>query len=347
MCEISLDKIFIDVSDHNVLDFTSHRWRTGSRPWRGKASPKAYRDTTIIIDPNKNLENHLVQLIFASGAFGLCQKPSNTTRSEPAYWIYHSQKKLIEKFENFKTNNHPILLSLQLLDPLLKNTKNALSDFHSFVDFTFKLESDELFTYFYVFVFADNFGIDFNNYKKEIDYYNLMFLIGICSMINKKEVKFAFAMVRLIKETKEENAEKCFIEFFVRGLEVIKDMNAISNLTYIFGGYNMFRNSFPEEYQCKNSMVATFKSITDFARIIDKYPDHLIIQTKDKIGANLDPKDVEGELKNRGDCPNSKKFSFVQKNVNTIHSNYQKVDSCNNSEVDIPAISEEKESLNH
>jgi hypothetical protein len=73
-----------------------------------KQDPKACRDTTIIIDPNTNLENHLVQLIFASGAFGLCQKPSNTTRSEPAYWIYYSQRKLIEKFENFKTNNHPI-----------------------------------------------------------------------------------------------------------------------------------------------------------------------------------------------------------------------------------------------
>jgi hypothetical protein len=42
-----------------------------------------------------------------------------------------------------------------------------------------------------------------------------MFLIGICSMINKKEVKFAFAMVRLIKETKEKSAEESFIEFLL------------------------------------------------------------------------------------------------------------------------------------
>jgi hypothetical protein len=205
-----------------------------------KQDPKVCRDITIIIDPNKNLENHLVQLIFASGAFGLGQKPSNSTRSEPAYWIYHSQRKLIEKFENFRTSNHPILLSLQLLDPLLEDAMNALSDYHSFINFTFKLESDELFTYFYVFVFADNFGIDFNNYKKDIDRDYIMFLIGICSLINKDGVQFAFAMVRLIKETKDKKIEKCFIEVFNRDFEDTKRLNGAKKLMARFMNKNNF-----------------------------------------------------------------------------------------------------------
>jgi hypothetical protein len=53
------------------------------------------------------------------------------------------------------------------------------------------------------------------------------------------------------------------------------------------------------------------------------------------------------DAKNHDCCPISEKNSSGQKNVNTINSNYQKADSCINSEVDIPPISEEKESLNH
>jgi hypothetical protein len=71
---------------------------------------------------------------------------------------------------------------------------------------------------------------------------------------------------------------------------------------------------------------------------------------EDKVLSNLDElnsKTVNDASKNHSCCADSEKNSSVQKNVNTIHSNCQKADPCNNSEVDIPTISEEKESLNH
>jgi disulfide oxidoreductase YuzD len=90
----------------------------------------------------------------------------------------------------------------------------------------------------------------------------------------------------------------------------------------------------------------SFNLTKDFKTLIAS----IINFAEDKVLSNLDDLDlkvVDDDSKNHDCCPNSEENSSGQKNVNTTHSNYQKADSCNNSEVDIPTISEEKESLNH
>jgi hypothetical protein len=89
-------------------------------------TPRLIAKTPIVVEPNKNLENDLVRLIFSSGTLGLNQKKNNAIASEPAYWIYHTQNNLSHIFKNFKTNHHSILTSLLILDPLVKHAKNSL-----------------------------------------------------------------------------------------------------------------------------------------------------------------------------------------------------------------------------
>jgi hypothetical protein len=172
----------------------------GPAPNLGGAAqaPKVVRDIRIVIDPNKNLKNNLVRSIFVSGAFGFDQNKNVLIDSESVCWIYYSQKNLNHILKNFNSNGHSIPLSLVILDPLVNFEIKNLFVFQFFAGFVSKLKFDELFTFFYFFVLADAFGLDALCCDGDVEYDLEMFLIGVSSMVNRDNVKFAYVMISLI-----------------------------------------------------------------------------------------------------------------------------------------------------
>jgi hypothetical protein len=184
------------------------------------------------------------------------------------------------------------------LDPLLKDAKNALSDYHSFVNFTFQLESDELFTYFCVFVFADNFGFDFVNYKEDMDLDFVMFLIGICSLINEDNVQFVLALVRLIKETKDKKIEMCFNQGFNMSFESMKRTNGAKKLYLIMKYFGLQQKIFPDEFSYTKNLDDITVSLFDFITTKEDYPNHLNIQKVTYFNSEAGEKNSNNDVKN-------------------------------------------------
>jgi hypothetical protein len=101
-------------------------------------------------------------------------------------------------FKNFKTENHSIVTSLLILDPLIKQKEDHLLEFHSLVNLVLKLKLDEIFTNLYFFIFADVLNFDILKCDGKIEFREEEFLLGLCDLANKENIKLMFIVVRMM-----------------------------------------------------------------------------------------------------------------------------------------------------